>query len=936
VSDQRRWAQVETLFLEATELPPRERTTFLTDRCGDDLQLREEVLSLLRYDSREEAPLLDALQASAASVVDDELHEGRMLGPYRIEHEIGRGGMSVVYLAARADGEFDKRVAIKLIKRGMDTSAVVGRLRRERRILATLEHPSIAHLLDGGTTPDGLPWIAMEYVEGLPIDRFCGERNLSIAERCLLIDKVCGAVAYAHRSLVVHLDLKPSNILIAPDGTPKLPDFGIAKLLTGSEEEDAGGPLTRGPSRPLTPEYASPEQLRGDPPGTAADVYSLGVVLFELLTGERPAGNSVKASAAALQLGRDARWRKRLQGDLDNILQMALRPEPERRYLTVEQMQADLRKHLAGLPVSARRETWWYRCGKFFRRHPMGAPAAVVIAIAAVAGVIVIARAEADAQLQRRKAEQRMGQLVELANRALINVHGSIERLPGATQARLEMVKSTLEYLDRLSAESGNDARVLSALASAYTRMATVQGSPLQPNLGDLRGAEESYVKAGKILDSLITGGADNADVRLRDAELREVYGMLLSETGRKDEAMAQYRRGLDQIRIVLTRDPGNLEARKDNSRIHLSMGQITKYDDPAGTRRTDLELLPLYESLVREYPRDTDCLLDLASFWSQIGSTFEEEGGLAGAADAFRRSAGLREQVYAMRPQDVTVQHDLLIAYGHLGDLTGSPLFPSLGNYRDGVAWYQKALAIAQQMAAADRSNVQARNDEGTALLRIGASQTAAGEHRAALESLQRAEDFLVPLHNASPASQSLAERVGLIYQYQGRALAAMDDNVAAIEALRRSLDICQAFLRDHASPTCRHAVWTNQGYLALALVSTGDAEGGLRKSQEVLESVNKAVGEPAMPAYRARALAANGAVRVVLAKRASGDGRLAEWRAAADYYQRSLAEWRTYPGSGSEPFASEIHQAEAALTVSQRALSQRSMKTAGTPHDR
>jgi tetratricopeptide (TPR) repeat protein len=633
----------------------------------------------------------------------------------------------------------------------------------------------------------------------------------------------------------------------------------------------------------------------------------------------------VKASAAALQSGKGKRWAKRLRGDLDNILRMALRSEPERRYLTVEQMQADLRKHLAGLPVSARRETWWYRCGKFFRRHPIGAPAAAAIAIAAVVGVIVIARAEADAQRQRRKAEQRMDQLVELANRALINVHGSIERLPGATQARLEMVKSTLEYLDRLSAESGNDARVLSALASAYTSMATVQGSPLQPNLGDLRGAEESYVKAGKILDSLIVSGADNSEVRLRDAELREVYGLLLSETGRKDEAMAQYRRGLDQLRMVLTREPRNLEARKDNSRIHLAMGQITKYDDPEGTRRRDLELLPLDEALVAEYPRDTDCLLDLAFFWSQIGSTFEEESQLPGAADAFRRSAGLREQVYSMRPQDVTVQHDLLIAYGHLGDITGSPMFPSLGNYREGVGWYRKALAIAQQMVAADRSNVQARNDEGTALLRIGASQTAAGEHRAALESLQRAEDFLMPLHNASPASQTLAERVGLIYLYRSRALAAMDDHVAEIEAVRRSLDICQTILRDHASPTCRHTVWVSQDYLALALVSSGDADAGLRKSEEVLESVTKAVGEPTLPVYRARALAANGAVHVALAKRASADGRVAEWRAAAESYRRALVEYRTYPGIGSEPFASEMRQAEAALFLSQRGLNDR-----------
>jgi len=219
-----RGAIVEELFLEAAELSPDTREDFVRARCGDR-QLCDEVLSLLRYDLAEESPLLDALTAGASSIVGDEALEGQMLGPYRVEREIGRGGMSVVYSALRADGEFHKRVAIKLIKRGMDTRAVVERLRRERGILAALEHPSIARLLDGGTTPDGRPWIAMEYVEGLPIDRFCADRGLSVEDRCELIAKVCDAVAYAHRNLVVHRDLKPSNVLIAPDGSPKLLEF---------------------------------------------------------------------------------------------------------------------------------------------------------------------------------------------------------------------------------------------------------------------------------------------------------------------------------------------------------------------------------------------------------------------------------------------------------------------------------------------------------------------------------------------------------------------------------------------------------------------------------------------------------------------------------------------------------------------------------------
>jgi serine/threonine protein kinase len=263
-----RWERVEQLFLEASDLPPETRERFLDERCAGDLSLRDEVLSLIRCDTGVDTPLVEALQAAAASVVADDA-PGRRVGPYKIEREIGRGGMSVVYLGVRADGEFEKRVAIKLIKRGMDTDAVMARLRQERRILAGLEHPSIARLLDGGTTEDGRPWLAMEYVEGLPIHKFCERYVLSIKDRCRLIEKVCDAVAYAHRNFVIHRDLKPANILVTPAGDPKLLDFGIAKLL------DAESGETQSMIRLFTPEYASPEQRRGDRVGITSDVFSI-------------------------------------------------------------------------------------------------------------------------------------------------------------------------------------------------------------------------------------------------------------------------------------------------------------------------------------------------------------------------------------------------------------------------------------------------------------------------------------------------------------------------------------------------------------------------------------------------------------------------------------------------------------------------------------
>lgn len=288
IPDQR-WTRIQELFLSAIELPPATRDSFLDSQCGPDRELREEVSSLLHYGGADPPELIEAIHAGAASLVlnNPEPIAGRMLGPYRVEGELGRGGMAVVYLGIRADGQFQQRVAIKLIKRGMDTSAVVGRLRRERRILAALDHPSIARLLDGGSTPAGLPYLVMEFVEGLPIDHFCDNHSLDISKRCELIAKVCDAVAYAHRKLVVHRDLKPANILVTAAGVPKLLDFGLAKILDA--QTDGGTTTLNAPhGRPLTPDYASPEQIRGLELTTATDIYSLGAILYELLSGVRP------------------------------------------------------------------------------------------------------------------------------------------------------------------------------------------------------------------------------------------------------------------------------------------------------------------------------------------------------------------------------------------------------------------------------------------------------------------------------------------------------------------------------------------------------------------------------------------------------------------------------------------------------------------------
>ncbi len=408
-----RWQRIEEIFRTAVDRPAAERDTYLTRVCDGDEELRREVLSLLERDNAEDFirnPIASVAMSFTAKSKDD--LTGERVGPYRVARLIGRGGMGDVYEAERDDEQFRQQVAIKIIKRGMDTDFVRDRFLRERQILASLDHPHIARLFDGGATPDGSPYFVMEFVAGEPITTYCRHRQLLVNDKLKLFRKVCSAVQHAHQKLVVHRDLKPSNILIAEEGEPKLLDFGIAKLL--SPDLSQAHTRTETALRLMTPEYASPEQARGQAVATTTDVYSLGVVLYELLTERRPHEFKTYSPAeieraicdteieepskvVGRMTGAATRLSRQLAGDLDNIALMAMRKEPERRYPSVEQFSEDIRRYLAGLPVVARKDTFGYRAGKFVRRHKAG------VAILALLIVLVVAMAVQSVRIARER-----------------------------------------------------------------------------------------------------------------------------------------------------------------------------------------------------------------------------------------------------------------------------------------------------------------------------------------------------------------------------------------------------------------------------------------------------------------------------------------------------------------------------------------------------
>jgi len=407
VSDPSRWRKIEDLFHQALEQPEVERQLWLIRACAGDDSLLTEVESLLESEKSGASLCIREHVVGAATAMAKALEQSqcpRRVGPYQLLRQIGRGGMGTVYLAERADGQFEQQVAVKMVQPGMDTEFILARFRRERRVLARFDHRNIGRLLDGGTTSDGTPYFVMEYIDGHWITRYCDSKTLSVEERLRLFLRVCSAVHYAHLQFVVHRDLKPGNILVDSKGDPKLLDFGICKLLYRDASADNHDTGTLGMPL-LTPEYASPEQVRGEAVNIASDVYSLGAVLYELLTDTRPhvfpkltpqvveqvvCQQDVSAPSEAVRQ-RSKKLAARLRGDLDNIILQAMRKEPARRYQTVEQFAADIRDHLSHRPITARRDTFTYRSGKFLSRNRLWLLGGVALVIAFAAGLFITA-----------------------------------------------------------------------------------------------------------------------------------------------------------------------------------------------------------------------------------------------------------------------------------------------------------------------------------------------------------------------------------------------------------------------------------------------------------------------------------------------------------------------------------------------------------------
>jgi non-specific serine/threonine protein kinase/serine/threonine-protein kinase len=811
-----RWKQIRAAFEVAELLAPGKRPDYLDQACAGDSELRIEVESLLRALSQAGSEFMVRPAGELMQPADGEVQVisriGRRLGPYQVVAEIGQGGMGEVYRAMRMDGQFDQQVAIKLVRVGLRSSFMVERFLHERQILATLNHPNIARLLDGGTTEDGVPYLVMELIDGDRIDAYCQAHRLSVTERLQLFLPACAAVEYAHQRLIVHRDIKPGNILVAEDRTPKLLDFGIAKII------DASGEAETTMARPMTPEYASPEQIRGEPITTATDVYSLGMVLYHLLTGRSPylvssripsrlsyaitetepqrpssvvmtpvrveAHEAVpSAHVDAVLSDREptaALLRRRLSGDLDNILLMALRKEPERRYGSVQQLSADITRHLNGLPVSASKGSWSYTAGKFIARHRAAVAAAALVLVALVAGIAATEHQANIARVERAKAQKRFDDVRQFSNSLIFDIHDALQDIPGTTQARNLLLDRAVQYLDRVAKDANDDIDLQRELALGYQRLATVQGDATVSNLGQVSAAEASSRKAEALFeavaranpanttdqlnvamihrkkamsnvyypdgrpeiekalafsDPLMRADGQNPKVRMERAIELQVLGASLDLSGEREQSAETYRQSLDMARSVARLDPNynNIHARIAKATVQLGfeLAHTKAFDES----QRQLELgIAQYVALLQS-SRMPDELRDLAQSRIRLGIVQEMRRDLDGADRSFQMARDAVVPLARADAQNVMFRADVLSV-----DFELARALVLKGRFRDAET------ALSSNIAAFQSLNSEEDVGPGMGVLHawLAEAQFGSGNYSGAAKSFRKSADEL------------------------------------------------------------------------------------------------------------------------------------------------------------------------------------------------
>ena len=756
------WQRVKAVLNGALELRPEQRGEFLDESCAGEGELRREVEDLLSFENAKGITAgLDVARWQAASETEtaEPPADPERVGAYLILRRLGEGGMGVVYLAARDDGAYQHEVAVKVLKGGSQAAALARRFRRERQVLAGLDHPNIARLIDGGTTEAGQPYYAMEYVAGVPVTEFARGHGLDLRGRLNLFRGICDAVSSAHRQLVIHGDIKPANILVSADGAPKLVDFGLARIL-----QTPGTASTETPTLLLlTPGYASPEQVRGERLTTATDIYSLGVVLYELLTGEGPYDGDRQSPMELCRAICDVEPKRpstvlrrrgvesempftprQLRGELDHVVLKTLRKAPGERYASVDELRDDLDRYLGGFPVRAAHGSTLYRLRKFVARRRWGVATGVLAAALGSVAVWTIWRAE-------RVAQMRFNQVRQLAHAVVFDLHDSIAELPGSTAARKLLVERALEYLKNLEATSARNRDLQLELAQAYTKIGLVQAGKGEASLGDFTGAVASYGHARAILhavlrrspgdeaasEALVEADTQEAGIREQRGESRQ-WSELRAETGAwldelsarhpNDRALrlralwaeattldgehdwprarASYERLLALALEYHAAEPANDWAARMLTRTHSALAEVLHaLNDVPAALQHHREALRINLDRLARAPGATQVKFDVSWNYSETGWLEHERHEDAAAVADFDRALDLLRSIVSADARNQLARVEVAKL-----EMAAAPALELSGDRQRAVAALRDATGILSAALERDASNDDAR----------------------------------------------------------------------------------------------------------------------------------------------------------------------------------------------------------------------------------
>ncbi len=683
---------VEELFHEVADLSVEARARYFAAH-ETAAPTRSEVEALVGFDASLSATLEREIgQVAQQALAQWEPNEMRC-GPYRLGEMLGRGGMGTVYWAERADGEITQQVAVKLLQPGVDDARLRQLFLAERQILAGLSHPNIARLLDAGHQEDGQPFLVMEFVDGKAIDAYTVGHT--IRDKVRLYLKVCAAVGYLHRNLVVHRDLKPPNIFVTADGEPKLLDFGIAKMI------DVTADSTLTTMRMLTPDYASPEQLNGGPVTTATDVYSLGAVLYKLLTGVCPYRfeGDPPGTISHAKITPPSKLAPGLKGDLEAILLKALRREPQERYASVGRFSEDLENYLASRPIHARKGNAWYRTRKFLRRRWLPV-AAGALAVTGLSGGVFLA------DRQRAIAQQRFAEVRQLAER-FVELHDDVANLPGSTKIREKMVTTALHTLHNLSRGSDNDAKLLNEIGQVYDKVAHAQGAPDQPNLGR---AEDALWNFRKAVDFESRAAALNPAYRIDLALFRSELSYLAMLNGYFPEARQNLQAAASLLVQIRTKNPEDVEPLVLAARVAGIRGDLSEL---AGNYHDELaffqEAAKLHDEYLCRKPSNTARVRAYRAA-TLVAWALADNKRYKEALATLHERAPVIDALLAAEPENVNYLRQKMAAANYEGQIDDNETGKCLGKPWEAVAALRHYVEIARKLTAADPNNASAR----------------------------------------------------------------------------------------------------------------------------------------------------------------------------------------------------------------------------------